>query len=180
MSNYLFKPSAQTLPYANVNGAFVNKFNTNWSGSFSSNESPARFGLPEPVNKDQAAIPYIKGMGMKGGFKRHSSYKKKSMHKYKKMARRSTKSRRVKRSVKARRTRRSVKARRSSRSRRGGYSQYQNNQPITPTYQVAGIKLSAINSAEANPAPISVLPNCTNCIDNFSKFSMTGFPSKGH
>jgi len=183
MSNYLFKPSAQTLPYANVNGAYVNKFNTNWSGSFSSNESPARFGLPEPVNKDQAAIPYIKGMGMKGGFKRRSSYKKKSMHKYKKMARRSTKSRRVrriKRSVKARRTRRSVKARRVSRSRRGGYSQYQNNQPITPTYKVAGIELSAINSARANPAPISVLPNCTNCIDNFSKFSMTGFPSKGH
>ena len=76
MSNYLFKPSAQTLPYANVNGAYVNKFNTNWSGSFSSNESPARFGLPEPVNKDQAAIPYIKGMGLKGGSKRHSSYKK--------------------------------------------------------------------------------------------------------
>ena len=175
MSNYLFKPSAQTLPYANVNGAYVNKFNTNWSGSFSSNESPARFGLPEPVNKDQAAIPYIKGMGMKGGSKRHSSYKKKSMRKYKKMARRSTKSRRVKRSVKARRTRRSVKARRTSRSRRGGtYHQWGSNIPNTPSFSTGG-PLAAKNSAEANPVPQHKLSECTNCVDNYRHTTNKGF-----
>ena len=60
-----------------------------------------------------------------------------------------------------------------------GYSQYQNNLPMTPTYSVGG-QLSSSNLALANPPPIKVLPNCTNCVDNFSKYSMSGFPSRGH
>jgi len=67
MSSYLMKPSNQTPPYSNVNGGYVNKFNTNWPGNFSSRATGKEFGLPEPINKDQAAIPYIKGMGMLWG-----------------------------------------------------------------------------------------------------------------
>lgn len=75
-----------------------------------------------------------------------------------------------------------TKTRRNRRSRRqrGGYGQFQNNQPITPTYQVAGINLPASQLALANPAPYTVLPNCTNCVDNYSRFTNTGFPSRGH
>ena len=66
------------------------------------------------------------------------------------------------------------------RSMRGGYSQYQNNLPMTPSYQVAGINLPASQLGLANPAPITRLSNCVNCVDNFSKNTMNGFPSKGH
>jgi len=62
----------------------------------------------------------------------------------------------------------------------GGYGQYQNNLPMTPVYKVAGVNLPANESALANPAPITKLSNCVNCVDNFSKFSMTGFPSKNN
>jgi hypothetical protein len=86
------KPSNQTPPYSNVNGAYVNKFNTNWPGFFSSKATGKEFGLPEPINKDQAAIPYIKGMGMlwggrggEGGRKKNRSIrnKKYNIRKYK-------------------------------------------------------------------------------------------------
>lgn len=63
---------------------------------------------------------------------------------------------------------------------RGGYSQYQNNMPMTPTYQVAGVNLPASELGLANPPPIRVLPNCTNCVDNYNHYTNTGFPSRGH
>jgi hypothetical protein len=65
---------------------------------------------------------------------------------------------------------------------RGGYAQYQNNLPMTPAYQVAGVTLPASQLGLANPPPITTLSNCVNCIDNMSRFPPpgTGFPSKGH
>lgn len=69
--------------------------------------------------------------------------------------------------------------RRSGRRQRGGYSQYQNNMPMTPTYSVGGI-LPASQLALANPPPIQVLPNCTNCVDNYNHYTNMGFPSRGH
>ena len=79
------------------------------------------------------------------------------------------------------RKRSNVKSRfsRSSRKLVGGYSQYQNNLPMTPSYSVGGI-LSASQLGLANPPPIQVLPNCTNCVDNYNHFTGTGFPSRGH
>jgi hypothetical protein len=64
----------------------------------------------------------------------------------------------------------------------GGYAQYQNNLPMTPAYQVAGVTLPASQLGLANPPPITTLSNCVNCIDNMSRFPPpgTGFPSKGH
>jgi len=62
---------------------------------------------------------------------------------------------------------------------RGGYSQYQNNLPMTPTYSVGGI-LPASQLGLANPPPIHVLSNCTNCTDNLNHYTAKGFPSPGH
>ena len=61
----------------------------------------------------------------------------------------------------------------------GGYSQYQNNMPMTPTYSTGGV-LSPTNSALANPVPYKLLPNETNNIDNYNHFTNSGFPSRGH
>ena len=74
------------------------------------------------------------------------------------------------------------KRRRTKRNRRisqkGGYSQYQNNLPMTPTYSTGGV-LSAANLGLANPVPYQVLSNCTNCVDNYNAYEMKGFPSRG-
>jgi hypothetical protein len=51
---------------------------------------------------------------------------------------------------------------------------------MTPTYQVAGVTLPASQLALANPAPYKVLPNSTNCVDNYNHYTNMGFPSKGH
>jgi hypothetical protein len=67
----------------------------------------------------------------------------------------------------------------SRRRQRGGYSQYQNNLPMTPTYSVGGV-LSASQLGLANPPPIHVLPNCTECRDNYNHFDNSSFPSQGH
>jgi hypothetical protein len=40
--------------------------------------------------------------------------------------------------------------------------------------------LPASQLALANPAPYTVLSNSTNCVDNYSRFTNTGFPSRGH
>ena len=69
--------------------------------------------------------------------------------------------------------------RKSRRNLRGGYSQYQNNLPMTPTFSVGG-PLAPSMSALANPPPIQSLTNCTNCVDNYSHFTNLGFPSRGH
>jgi len=61
----------------------------------------------------------------------------------------------------------------------GGYSQYQNNYPSTPTYSTGGF-LSAQNLGLANPVPYKLLSNDTNNIDNYNHFTMKGFPSRGH
>ena len=62
----------------------------------------------------------------------------------------------------------------------GGYGQYQNNMPITNTYQVAGVNLPANQSALANPPPATALSNCTNCVDNYNHYTNSGFPSRGN
>ena len=72
--------------------------------------------------------------------------------------------------------RRSRKLRRSRRQR-GGYSQYQNNQPFSLNYSTGG-QLSPSLSALANPVPIDKITN--NAIDNYNHYTNTGFPSRGH
>ncbi len=60
---------------------------------------------------------------------------------------------------------------------RGGYSQYQNNQPFSLSYSVGGV-LPASQLGLANPPPISSVTN--NAVDNYNHYTNTGFPSKGH
>ena len=69
---------------------------------------------------------------------------------------------------------------RRKRRQRGGYAQYQNNMPMTPTYQVAGVYLPPSQLGSANPPPITPLSNCVNCVDNYNHYTNMGFPSKGH
>lgn len=77
------------------------------------------------------------------------------------------------------RSRAGSRHRRHMRSQRGGYSQYQNNLPMTPTYSLGGV-LPASQLGLANPPPVQVLSNCTNCTDNYNHFTGQGFASPGN
>lgn len=113
-------------------------------------------------------------MGMNGGKKYLRSIKSRIKAKYGSKGRTMTRSRMSSRAGGKRSRKHSTKRR-----QRGGYSQYQNNLPMTPTYSVGGI-LPASQLGLANPPPIQVLPNCTNCVDNYNHFTGKGFPSPGH
>jgi hypothetical protein len=187
-----------TSPFSNINGQFVNTDSSNWPGRFGSNEIQGKPPGPLPGlagtqnNVDAAAGIYpgssiifkggakklkrkikniTKHYKMKGGSRRRNSLRNKL---------KSTYSRSLAR-VGGRKTKRhgGRKHKRSYRQR-GGYTQYQNNLPMTPSYQVAGVNLPANQLALANPPPFKVLPNCVNCVDNYNHYSNTGFPSRGH
>ena len=125
---------------------------------------------------------YKRKMGMKGGKKHLRSIKSRIKAKYGSTAASRTKIRNMRlysmRSI-AGSKKRNRRSKTHKRRQRGGYSQYQNNLPMTPTYSVGGI-LPASQLGLANPPPIQVLPNCVNCIDNYNHFTGKGFPSPGH
>ena len=77
------------------------------------------------------------------------------------------------------RSRSRSRGRSRGRTQRGGYSQYQNNFPMTPSYSVGGV-LTPGEVGLANPPPYSVLPNTNNCTDNYNHFTGKGFASRGH
>ena len=115
-------------------------------------------------------------MGMKGGKKHLRSIKSRIKAKYGSRTRSSSRGR----GRTMGRSRMSARRRAGSRRRqRGGYSQYQNNLPMTPTYSVGGV-IPASQLGLANPPPIQVLSNCTNCTDNYNHFTGKGFASPGH
>ena len=202
---------ASNLGYGNINpyntSPYVNGTNSNYSGSFSSNEIPGLPGLAGAKINVDAAAGKVPGICLfKGGAKRLKTkiknitkrYKMKGGRKSRKSLRRRVKSRALAlagginrsrsrqmalaRTMAMARSRVGGTRRRNNRKyhMKGGYSQYQNNLPMTPTYQVAGINLPASQLGSANPPPIKVLPNCTNCVDNFNAYDMKGFPSRGH
>jgi hypothetical protein len=82
----------------------------------------------------------------------------------------------MKRRGSVKRRRRNTRSRR--RHQRGGYAQYQNNQPLSPGYSVGG-HLPSSQLALANPPPITRNFG-GNCVDNYNHFTNTGFPSRGH
>lgn len=196
-------------PYgSNVNSAFVNKWSSNNPANFGSNEVPGLPGLAGAKNSVDAAagiVPgiaiykggykrlkrkiknitrkYKKNMGMKGGKKYVRSIKSKIKAKYASASRGRSRgrARSMGRSRSMSRMSARAGARRSHRRRkqRGGYSQYYNNFPNTPTYSVGGV-LPASQLGLANPPPVKVLSNCVNCTDNYSHFTNKGFPSPGH
>ena len=129
---------------------------------------------------------YKRSMGMKGGKKHLRSIKSKIKAKYASASRGRSRSRGRGRSASRMAARAGSRRRHSHKCssmcrhrQRGGYSQYQNNLPMTPSYSVGGI-LPSSQLGLANPPPIQVLPNCTNCVDNYNHFTGKGFPSPGH
>jgi hypothetical protein len=182
------------VPLSNVNGNYVNVNNSNNPSNFGSNEISGTPPGPLPglggtkINIDAAAGIYPGGL--KGGASKILRKKIKNISKkYKKMKggkktrsslRRRVLSRALSGGRKRNRYTRSHRNRTRSRKQRGGYSQYQNNLPLTPSYQVAGINLPPNMSALANPTPYTVLSAGANCIDNYNHFTGQGFPSRGH
>jgi len=203
---------ASNLGYENVNpyntSSYVNGTSSNYSGNFSSNEIPGTPpgplpGLAGAKSNVDAAAGKVPGICVQEGGSKKLRRKIKNITKhYKRMKTRSKNVYRLKSMLRKRAasrtlSRRLVRGRRRSISRKrsrsfasgrrrrqhGGYAQYQNNMPMTPTYQISGINLPASQLALANPPPITPLSNCVNCVDNYSHFpppSGYGFPSKGH
>ena len=175
-----------------INGSVVNMDGSHYRGDvFTSKVNPSSVNpnaLPEPRSNIQAANSYIPCKG--GGRNKKKTFWrkiKKISGKYK-MTKNKTRSRRklgklrkkVKSIMKSKKGKRKSgrKTKKRVRFQKGGYSQYMLNVPNTPTYSTGGV-LNASNSAEANPVPYQILNNCTNCVDNYSRFTNWGFPSKG-
>ena len=187
---------ASNLGYGNINpynsSPYVNGASSNYSGSFSSNEIPGLPGLAGSKSNIDAAAGVVPGIcNFKGGAKKLKRKIKNITKHYKKMKAGSRKMKsfksRLRRRMVSRKASRGlargmVGGRRSRRRhrQRGGYSQYQNNMPMTQTYQVAGIDIPSSQLALANPPPVTTLSNTTSCIDNYNHFTNSGFPSRGH
>jgi hypothetical protein len=184
-------------PLNNINGSLVNVDNSHTTGiPFSSNVIPSSVNpnvMPQPLSNIQAAASYIPCA--KGGAK----IKRRKINKISRMYKMKTNKRSIRRlksrlrskyanrnksrgkTTALRRTRR----RTMKRSQKGGmpnypagYSQYQNNMPMTQTYSLGG-KLDSSLSALASPPPVNVLSNCTSCVDNYNRNTNQGFPSRG-
>jgi len=191
-------------PFSNVNGGFANKMNQNYSGGFSSNEIPTggANGLSGIKDNVLAMSGKVSNMSFfKGGRRKRSSnikrkiknitkiYKMRSKKRARTMKRKLLKKYKNKynnnndialglSSISGGRRRRT---KRNRYMQKGGYSQYQNNQPMTPSYSVGG-HLSAGSSALAMPPPIHRLANAGGgtCTDNYNHNTGAGFPSRGH
>lgn len=192
-------------PNSNINGRFVNPDNSHNPRPFGSNQIPGLPGLAGAKNNVDAALGYVPGICFSGGSKHFKNKIKKISNKYKMKSKKFTKRmksrirsaflRKSKTNRKTRgrgRSRTRTRTRSRSRSRQGGggaypqsipyppgYSQYQNNLPMTPSYSVGGI-LTPAEVGMATPPPIQVLPLCNNCQDNYNHFTGTGFASRGH
>jgi hypothetical protein len=176
-------------PNSNINSNFVNKDNSHYPGGFGSNQIPGLPGLAGAKYNVDAAAARAPGICMSGGGKKIKR-KIKNITKRYKMTKKSMKrkasgiKKRIKsilsRTISRSRSFAGGRKRKTRRQRqRGGYSQYQNNMPMTQTYSTGGV-LSAANLGLANPVPYQVLPNDTNNIDNYNHFTNSGFPSRGH
>jgi len=161
-------------PFSNVNGNYANVYSTNNPASFGSNEGmaglPGLFGTKSNVLAAQGLAPGI--CMFKGGRK----IKKNISNHYRRSRMSKRRGTTMKRRGSVKRRRRNTRSRR--RHQRGGYAQYQNNQPLSPGYSVGG-HLPSSQLALANPPPITRNFG-GNCVDNYNHFTNTGFPSRGH
>ena len=186
---------ASNLGYSNVNpynmSPSINGTSSNYSGSFSSNEIPGQNGLPglygTKSNIDAAASRAPGICLQKGGAKIIKRKIKNITKQYKKMRKGSKKMKSLKTRIRSRMASRNLSRsflggktrrhrKRHSRRQRGGYAQYNNNYPSTPSYSLGGI-LPANELGLANPPPYKVLPAE---VDNYNHYTGTGFPSRGH
>lgn len=183
---------ANIVPLSNINGRYVNVDSSNSPANFGSNQIPGLPGLAGAKNNVDAAAGVVPGICLfKGGAKKlkrkikniTKKYKMKGGSRKRNSMRNRIKSKYASKSASKSASRsggkKSSRRRRGGRTLRGGYSQYQNNLPMTPSYSVGGI-LSASQLGLANPPPIQVLCNNGNCTDNYNHFTGKGFPSRGH
>ena len=147
-----------TVPLSDIDSQYVNVDNSNSAASFGSTQIPTTGGKSRRSRRCKSS----KSGGRKSIKRRikHITrrYKKHGIKRIKSRLRHMTKSR-------------------SKRSYIGGYSQFQNNQPISMAYSVGGVQLPASQLALANPPPITSM---NNAVDNYSKFTNSGFSSSGH
>ena len=184
--------SSSNLGYGNIqpynNSPFVNGTSANNPANFGSNEIPGLPGLAGSKSNVDAAAGVVPGICLfKGGAKGLKRKIKNITKRYKKMKGGSRKMKSLRKKLRSRMASRSLarslaggrRSRRMRRSRkqRGGYSQYQNNQPFDLTYSTGG-QLSPSLSALANPVPIDQITN--SAVDNYSRYTNMGFPSRGH
>lgn len=174
-----------------VNPKYVNYNNSQWAANFTNKIVPC--GLPEPINNVAAASSMIKGLTYGGTNKKikniHKVYMRNNLLKNAKNSyfltkKKFNKLKKLKKNKSSKNNKsKKTKSRRSytkkSKKMRGGYSQYMNNSPNTPTYSLGGVSEIYYPSALANPPPHNVLSNCTNCVDNYNHNTNWGFPSKG-
>lgn len=167
----------------------INKYNSHNAANFTNTITPSEVNwrvLDQPLNSIEAVMGKING-GKKNNariiYKRKGEMKTKTKkHILKNIKRRTRcikkclmrKNKSNKKTNKSNLKKKNIK----SVKRRGGYSQYQSNLPLTQTYATGG-PLAPTESALANPVPYKVLSNCTNCVDNYDLYSNSGFPSKG-
>lgn len=173
------------IPNSNVTPNYVNVRSTDYSGGlFTSTVIPGPPHLPGLVaakNNVDAANGRLPTFYAKGG-SNQLKRKIKNITKHYKMPKRSLKKRvstlrkKIKRHLKGKGKGKSNRSRRQ----RGGYSQYENNLPNTPTYSTTGTYLKATNSNLASPPVYKVLTSCTNCVDNYNHYTGKGFQSPGH
>ena len=176
----------QVAPLSNINGKFVNIDNSHSAGGFGSTQIPGLPGLAGAKSNIDAAAGKAPGICLfKGGAKVLKRKIKNITKMYKKMKRGSKKMKSLKKRLRSRKVARHVarsakfaggKKRRVTHRQRGGYSQYQNNQPFSMGYSTGGV-LSASQSALANPVPFK---SYNSAIDNYNHFTGKGFPSRGH
>jgi hypothetical protein len=190
-------------PLSNINGRYVNVDNSHSPATFGSNQisgtPPGPLpGLAGTKNNVDAAASIFPGSSILMGGAKNLKKKINNITKKYKMSVGSRKRKNLKKRIRSKYASKSRaragkrKTRRTRRQRGGytppgqpgipyppGYSQYQNNLPLTPTYSVGGV-LPASQLGLANPPPLHVLPNCTNCTDNYNHYTGTGFPSRGH
>jgi hypothetical protein len=179
------------VPFSNVNGQYVNVGSTNNPANFGSNEVAGLPGLAGAKSNIDAAAGKVPGICLFKGGALKRKIKNITKH-YKKMKAGSRKVKSFKRKIRSRMVSRRLarkfaggrkmartvgRSRSRSRRQRGGYSQYQNNQPFSLSYSLGGV-LPASQLALANPPPISSVTN--NAIDNYNHYTNKGFPSKGH
>jgi hypothetical protein len=173
-------------PFSNVDGKFVNVNNSHNPATFGSNQIPGLPGIAGAKNNVDAAKGYIPGFS--GGAKVLKKKIKNISRKYKKMHRKSKTSKNIRNRLKkfvskfgskshGRKANKTIK--RKFKKQRGGYSQYQNNLPLTHSYSVGGI-LGPNNVGLANPPPINVYKGSGQCTDNYNHYTNMGFPSRGH
>lgn len=168
---------AEIEPNSNIDGLFVNKYNSDYSAWFTDTTIPTHGsrGTSNNVLAAKGVASCQRGGGGSVGRRKKRTIKKtlknnKSIYYIRKMKKRLSKKMKMNRRRKGSKKYGVAKKKyRTRRNMRGGYDQYANNVPYTPNYSTGG-PLPAGLSALANPAPYHVLENHGTCPDNYNHF----------